>query len=99
MTIILTEEEFAGIFTKYPHVRTGESGMPICPFCGNAFSSKNLEYYNVATLEGTPFCSIEITCDVCNKVIWRGDSWYPGIEDEDELIDVADKVLWEVIEQ
>jgi hypothetical protein len=91
--IILTEEEFNNLFTKYPQVRKAEAGKPCCPYCGNAFSPENLTYYNTSTEAGTPCCGIEITCDVCNKAIWRGGSWYPSIDDNEELLEVAEIAL------
>ena len=93
MSIYLTEQEFAGLFAEYPSVRKAESGAPLCPYCGNALSPEALEFYNGSTEAGTDCCSIEITCDVCGKEIWRGGSWYPGIETREELIEVAADVL------
>jgi len=95
--IELTQEEFNNLFKKYPQVRKAEAGEPCCPYCGNAFSPRNLAYYNGSTEAGTPYCNIEITCDVCNKEIWRGGSWYPGIEDKEELLIAAEEALDEAM--
>ncbi len=95
--IVLTQEEFNGLFKKYPQVRKAEAGEPCCPYCSNALSPKSLEYWNQATEAGTPCCTIEITCDVCDKVIWRGGSWYPGIDDKEELIQETQELLDEKI--
>lgn len=91
--IELSEAEFVSLFTDYPSVRKAESGSPICPYCNNALSPAALEYYNRASEAGTDCCNIEIICDVCDKEIWRGGSWYPGIDTKDELLDVAAAVL------
>lgn len=91
--IEITEAEFAALFAKYPAVRKAESGTPLCPYCSNALSPENLGFFNGATESGTGFCEIEITCDVCNRVIWEGASWYPGIDQKDELLEVTGEVL------
>lgn len=97
--IVLTQEEFNNLFKKYPQVRKAVAGEPCCPYCGNALSPKNLEYWNRSTEAGTPCCFIEIECDVCNKVIWRGGSWYPSIDDREELMKEAQEVLDKEIEE
>lgn len=91
--ITLTQEEFDNLFKKYPQVRKAGAGEPCCPYCGNALSPRNLDFYNQATEAGTPCCAIVITCDVCRKVIWRGGSWWPEIDDAEELLQVAQEVL------
>lgn len=93
MTIRLTEQEFNDLFTQYPQVRKAENGQPECPYCGNGFTAAGLNYWNSVTDAGTDFCEIEIRCDVCDRVMWRGGSWYPRIEDERELSDFAEFIL------
>jgi hypothetical protein len=34
---------------------------------------------------------------MCDKVIWRGGSWYPGIDDKEELIQETQELLDEKI--
>ena len=89
--IELTEEEFAQLFKEYPKVY--REGNVLCPYCSNPLSPKNLEYWETSTESGTPGSSIEITCDVCEKVIWRGNSWYPGIDNKEELKQVVEEII------
>lgn len=91
--IKLTEEEFNNLFKKYKQVRKADNGTPLCIYCGNPFSQENLRYHNDSTEVGTPNCTIEITCDVCHKVIWRGGSWYTGIDNNDDLIYVIEEAM------
>jgi hypothetical protein len=92
--ITLTQDEFNGLFKAYPKVRKAENGSPICPYCSNRLSAHGLKYWHVATW-GAPCCTIEISCDICHKVIWRGGTWWPKIEDKEELIEQADEVISE----
>lgn len=89
----LTQEEFNGLFAKHDVVRKAESGAPICPYCENALSATALAYWNGSTEAGTPFCELELGCDVCGNIIWRGGSWYPGIDDRAELLCEADALF------
>lgn len=89
--IYLTEDEFAELFIDYPQVRV-DSGSPLCPHCSNPFSPENLDYYNSCTEYGTECCAIEIKCDVCGHVIWRGGAW-GWVEDKSHLIDMTRDML------
>jgi hypothetical protein len=91
--ITLTQDEFNSLFMAYPKVRKAKNGSPVCPYCSNGFSASGIKYWNAATEAGTPFCTIEISCDICHKVIWRGGTWWPWIEDKEELIEQADEVI------
>ena len=92
-TIHLSEDEFRALFAEFPKIRKASSGEPVCPHCANAFSPENVEYWNQSTEEGTECCEIEIRCDVCGNVAWRGGSWWPHIEDAEDLKAVAEEVL------
>ena len=91
--ITLSDDEFAALFRPYSEVPKTAAGMPTCPYCHQPLSPESLDYYNGATEYGTPFCDIEIACTSCHRTIWRGGSWYPGIEAADELASVAAEVL------
>jgi uncharacterized protein with PIN domain len=91
--IELTDEEFARLFAPYPQVERAESGVPSCPYCHDALSGRSLDYYNGATEAGTDYCTVEITCEACGRMIWRGGSWYPGVETRDELTHVVEDAL------
>lgn len=86
MPIIVSEEQFRSLFSKYPQVRKATTGDPVCPYCDNPLSPKALEAYELSTEYGTPFCDIRIECDVCGRTIWQGMSWHAGIDDADDVV-------------
>ena len=62
-----------------------------CPECGNAIGWGDIAWNNAGTLAGTPFATIEIQCAACDTEIAHIESWYPGIDGQDELLYVLDK--------
>jgi hypothetical protein len=60
-----------------------------CSNCKREITIKNISYYNQETEFGTPHCMIEIICE-CGKLIQRLCSWWPAIENNDELLYVLD---------
>jgi len=90
--IELSQQEFKLLFQQYPQIRKTQNGAPRCPYCGNTFSPENIDYYNSCTESGTDCCEVEITCDVCQKVMWRGGAW-KNIENVLDLEEAVDEVL------
>jgi hypothetical protein len=82
----LTQDEFTALFAEYPAVRKADSGSPICPYCSNALSPESIDLMNGSTEDGTPYCTVEITCDVCGKDIWRGGSWHGDAISHEERV-------------
>lgn len=91
----LTQEEFTALFVEYPQIRKAESGAPICPYCGNALSAASLELWGGSTEYGTPFCNVDIDCDVCGKDIWRGGSWHGDAWSKEEQIQAIEDALYQ----
>jgi uncharacterized protein with PIN domain len=91
----LTQEEFNALFVEYPSVRRAESGAPICPYCSNPLSPEGVELLNGSTEYGTPFCNVEITCDVCGQEVWRGGSWHGGAYNKEEQLTAVEDALWQ----
>jgi hypothetical protein len=91
----LTQDEFTALFAEYPAIRTDDSGAPICPYCSNALSPESIDLMNGSTEDGTPYCNVEITCDVCGKDIWRGGSWHGDAISHEEHVGCIEDALFQ----
>ena len=60
-------------------------GYAICKSCGRNIDRGDIAWNNGSTEVGTPCTFVEIICARCDNQVARIHSWYPGIEDMDEL--------------
>lgn len=56
--------------------------------CGHRIGFGDIAWNNGCTEYGTSYCTVEIQCVKCDREIAHIDSWYPGIEVQEELLDV-----------
>lgn len=63
----------------------------VCPSCGRQIQLCDISWNNGATEAGTECCVIYIVCMACKKEINYIESWYPGITNEAELIEIIDR--------
>lgn len=59
--------------------------------CGHKIGFGDIAWNNGTTSEGTDHCSVEIQCAVCNTEIAYFYSWYPAIDDIDDLLGVMEE--------
>lgn len=62
-----------------------------CPNCAKKIDRNDISWNNPSTEAGTPFCVIDIICIECKKSIAHVNSWYPSIEDFDEVLYVLER--------
>ena len=74
-------------------------GKDKCPDCKQAISQGDIswnnpygviEISNGETEAGTPFCFIECLCPKCDSEVFSITSWYPSIDDLDDLLIVLE---------
>lgn len=56
--------------------------------CRHRIGFGDIAWNNGCTECGTEYCTVKIQCGNCGREIAHIDSWYPGIEGQEELLDV-----------
>jgi len=58
--------------------------------CGRKIDFGDIEWNDGNTEWGTPHSWVEIKCQACDTEIKNIKSWYPGIDDINDLLDVIE---------
>lgn len=59
--------------------------------CGHEIGFGDIAWNNGCTEYGTGYSSVEIQCVGCDREIAHIDSWYPEIEDKEDLLHVLER--------
>lgn len=59
--------------------------------CGKEIGREDVMWNNGCTEVGTPFAIIEVICTKCQKEITRVSTWWPSIDNFEELVDVLEE--------
>jgi len=59
--------------------------------CGHRIGFGDIAWNNGSTEYGTEYCVVEIQCVACDREIAHIDSWYPGIDNREELLGVLER--------
>jgi len=87
MNFQMTEKEAE----KYFREILLEHSMSNCPICGKVIDRGDVAWNNASTEAGTPCCSVEIQCLGCDTEIAHIESWWPGIDDFEDVIEVLSR--------
>jgi len=70
-----------------------EHGARMCK-CGHAIGWGDIAWNNGSTKAGTEHCDVEIECEACYVEIVHIQSWWPGIDDVDDILEVLSSEPW-----
>ena len=71
-------------------------GKDICPNCGRVIDRGDMAWNNGSTKYGTGYCVVECQCQQCDTELFKVDSWYPSINDTDDLAYVINQELEDI---
>ena len=63
-----------------------EKGVSPCQSCGRVLDMGDIAWNNCCTEVGTGFCTIDVICLRCDTEAAYIESWYPYIEDIDDIL-------------
>lgn len=67
-----------------------EHDADVCE-CGHYIGFGDIAWNNGCTEYGTGYSTVEIQCVGCDREIAHIDSWYPSIDDRDDLLGVLER--------